>query len=99
MFQLGHFFAEMDRLSKKKKASGKPQFQLGHFFAEMDRLAQGRVGPRQDSCFNWATSSQKWIEKMVQDKNNYPGEYAFQLGHFFAEMDRAAILGLLQLSK
>ena len=37
-FQLGHFFAEMDRILKGKLiAEIINLFQLGHFFAEMDR--------------------------------------------------------------
>ena len=39
----------------------KPLFQLGHFFAEMDRLS-GEGDNIDNISFNWATSSQKWIE-------------------------------------
>ena len=37
--------------------------------------------------FNWATSSQKWIAQRMQKE--CPRLFAFQLGHFFAEMDRS----------
>ena len=37
-FQLGHFFAEMDRLAGfETEKTEAERFQLGHFFAEMDR--------------------------------------------------------------
>ena len=37
-FQLGHFFAEMDRYQDLgKNIETTLMFQLGHFFAEMDR--------------------------------------------------------------
>ena len=36
-------------------------FQLGHFFSEMDRHSLLPSGGR-SWCFNWATSSQKWID-------------------------------------
>ena len=36
--------------------------------------------------FNWATSSQKWIVNV--DGVEVKVDARFQLGHFFAEMDR-----------
>ena len=135
-FQLGHFFAEMDRNILRISAkdiysrfnwatssqkwidpSGRctikfsSLFQLGHFFAEMDRLLGGQTIDAGNfgfnwatssqkwieinykrrllkitACFNWATSSQKWIDPEGSPKGIPPN--AFQLGHFFAEMDR-----------
>ncbi len=38
-------------------------FQLGHFSAEMDSLFTGGTHSRQNACFNWATSQQKWIDE------------------------------------
>ena len=36
-FQLGHFFAEMEREISVHQDIGVDAFQLGHFFAEMER--------------------------------------------------------------
>ena len=44
MFQLGHFFSEMDRLGEIDAHKGKRKFQLGHGFSAMDR--DGKVKPK-----------------------------------------------------
>ncbi len=63
MFQLGHFFAEMDRGVIEDIINHiMPSFQLGHFFAEMDRNAMLKMPSDDAKSFNWATSSQKWID-------------------------------------
>ena len=61
-------------------------FQLGHFFAEMDSYVATITDIVPMKGFNWATSSQKWIDPVILIERN--PERAFQLGHFFAEMDR-----------
>ncbi len=43
MFQLGHFFSEMDSLVSPDTLGGDREFQLGHFFSEMDRGQQPLV--------------------------------------------------------
>ena len=60
-FQLGHFFSEMDRQTRRNLIMESDKFQLGHFFSEMDRenIRIGAAGGYWG--FNWATSSQKWI--------------------------------------
>jgi len=45
------------------------------------------------ASFNWATSLQKWKE-IEQDEGSL-GESLFQLGHFFAEMERETCLRAL----
>ena len=72
-------------------------FQLGHFFAEMDRRWAKASREQDPRCFNWATSSQKWIGLKMENIENV--NEAFQLGHFFAEMDRATIFRPLLISE
>ena len=36
MFQLGHFFSEMDSVGSTEEHPFLDMFQLGHFFSEMD---------------------------------------------------------------
>ena len=65
LFQLGHFLAEMDSSYRLQDDGRRRVFQLGHFLAEMDRLAGYDPNKLVIGSFNWATSQQKWIEKIV----------------------------------
>ncbi len=51
----------------------------------MDRNGPKEGFDESTKCFNWATSSQKWIA--VRSFRALPHALSFQLGHFFAEMD------------
>ncbi len=64
-FQLGHFLAEMDRGHSVANTSQVYTFQLGHFLAEMDRVRSSTGTTRLPTCFNWATSQQKWIDHEI----------------------------------
>ena len=78
--------------SRVSPCLGSWAFQWGHFFSEMDStLLNGfrRCSPR---CFNGATSSQKWIE-IVMDDSVPKLQMLFQWGHFFSEMDRSGTSG------
>jgi len=72
-FQLGHFFAEMDSSVRTPDTAGLEPFQLGHFFAEMDSSQRRNRNKDRSMGFNWATSSQKWIDGNSQniEVNNY----------------------------
>ena len=61
---------------------------MGHFFAEMDSRKLGGILNGRSEGFNWATSSQKWIAHKGSDQARGA---VFQLGHFFAEMDRKGV--------
>ena len=65
-FQLGHVFSDMDSAETKREWITLGMFQLGHVFSDMDSYKTTEKGLKLLESFNWATSFQTWIDKILK---------------------------------